>query len=83
MTQAGPAIPILAVTGRSVDGGPALRVTIVADGRSVEAGPARPTVVVSDGRPTQGNEPLPVVLATGTQAAHVLAGSAMPIVVVP
>lgn len=32
MTDAGPAIPVLAVAGRSVDAGPALRVVLVADG---------------------------------------------------
>lgn len=82
MTQAGPAIPVIAVTDRSADGGPALRVAVVSDGRPIEGGPARPVIVVSDGRPTQGNEPLPVVLATGVQASQVLAGPAMAVVVV-
>ncbi len=82
MTQAGPAIPVLPVTDRAADGGPALRVAVVSDGRPTEGGPARPVIVVSDGRPTQGNEPLPVVLATGVQASRVLAGPAIPIVVV-
>jgi len=82
MTRAGPAIPVVAVTDRSADGGPALRVAVVADGRPVEAGPARPVIVVSDGRPTQGNEPMPIVVASGAQAAGVLAGLAIPIVVV-
>lgn len=82
MTQAGPAIPVMTVTDRAVDAGPALRVAVVSDGRPVEGGATRPVVVVSDGRPTQGNEPLPVVLATGAQASRVLAGPAMPVVVV-
>jgi hypothetical protein len=70
------------VTDRYADGGPALRVAVVSDGRPTEAGPARPVIVVSDGRPTQGNEPVPIVLATGAQASQVLAGPAIPIVVV-
>ncbi len=81
MTQAGPAIPVV-VSTLPPDGGPALRVAVVADGRPTEGGPARPVVVVSDGRPTQGNEPLPVVLATGAQASMVLAGPPIPVVVV-
>lgn len=82
MTQAGPAIPVVAVTDRSADAGPALRVAVVSDGRPTEGGPARPVIVVSDGRPTQGNEPLPVVVATGAQASLILAGPAIPVVVV-
>lgn len=82
MTQAGPAIPVLPVTDRSADAGPALRVAVVSDGRVVDAGPARPVIVVTDNRPTQGNEPLPVVLATGIQAGTLMAGPAIPIVVV-
>ena len=82
MTQAGPALPVIAVTDRAADGGPALRVAVVSDGRPTEGGPARPVIVVSDGRPTQGNEPLPIVLATGDQATHILAGPAIPVVVV-
>jgi hypothetical protein len=82
MTQAGPAIPVVQVTDRYADGGPALRVAVVSDGRPVEGGPARPVIVVSDGRPTQGNEPVPVVVATGVQAQRPLAGPAIPIVIV-
>lgn len=82
MTQAGPAIPVLPVTDRPTDAGPALRVAVVSDGRPTEGGPARPVIVVSDGRPTQGNEPIPVVLATGGPASRVLAGPAIPVVVV-
>jgi lysophospholipase L1-like esterase len=82
VTQAGPAIPVIAVTDRAADGGPALRVAVVSDGRGVEAGDARPVVVVSDGRPTQGNDPLPIVVATGAQASRILAGPAIPVVVV-
>ena len=82
MTQGGPAIPVLPVTDRSADGGPALRVAVVADGRPTEGGPARPVIVVSDGRPTQGNVPVPVVLATGAQASQIVAGAAIPVVVV-
>lgn len=82
MTQAGPAIPVVAVTDRSADAGPALRVAVVSDGRPTEGGPARPVIEVSDGRPTQGNEPIPVVVATGAQAGQILAGPAIPVVVV-
>lgn len=82
MTQAGPAIPVVQVTDRYADGGPALRVAVVNDGRPTEGGAARPVIVVSDGRPTQGNEPIPIVLAIGVQAQRVLAGPAIPIVVV-
>lgn len=82
MTEAGPAIPVVAVTDRSADAGPALRVAVVSDGRPVEAGPARPVIVVSDGRPTQGNVPMPIIVATGAQAGRILAGPAIPVVVV-
>lgn len=82
MTQAGPAIPVVEVTDRAADGGPALRVAIVSDGRPTEGGPGRPVIIVSDGRPTQGNEPLPIVVATGVQAQRVLAGPAIPVVLV-
>jgi hypothetical protein len=82
MTQAGPAIPIVAVTDRYPEGGPALRVQIVSDGRPTEGGPARPVIIVSDGRPTQGNVPMPIIVATGVQATHVLAGPAIPVVLI-
>lgn len=82
MTQGGPAIPVIPVTDRFADGGPALRVAVVSDGRPIEGGPARPVIVVSDGRMTQGNEPVPVVLATGVQSGNVMAGPAIPVVVV-
>lgn len=82
MTQAGPAIPVIAVTDRYADGGPTLRVAVVSDGRPTEGGPARPVIVVMDGRPTQGNVPVPIVVATGVQAGQVLAGPAIPVVVV-
>lgn len=82
MTQAGPAIPVIAVTDRSADGGPALRVAVVSDGRATEGGLSRPVIVVSDGRPTQGNDPVPVVVATGAQAGRIMAGPAIPVYVV-
>jgi hypothetical protein len=82
VTQAGPAIPVIVVSDRAADAGPALRVVVVADGRPLEAGPARPIIVVNDGRPTSANDPLPIVVASGAQAARVLAGPAIPIVLV-
>lgn len=82
MTQGGPAIPVVVVTDRYADGGPALRVAVVSDGRPTEGGPARPVIEVTDGRPTQGNEPVPIVAASGVQAQRPLAGPAIPIVIV-
>lgn len=82
MTQAGPAIPIVVVTDRPTDAGPALRVAVVSDGRPTEGGPARPMIEVFDNRPTQGNEPIPIVQASGAQASQILAGPAIPVRVV-
>jgi len=81
MTQAGPAIPVIA-SNQPPDGGPALRVAVVSDGRVVEAGPARGMVEVFDNRPTQGNEPVPIVVSRGNgftlggppQAVRVVSG---------
>jgi hypothetical protein len=82
VSDGGPAIPVIPVTDRPVSAAPALRVAVVSDGRPVEGGPTRPVYVVTDNRPTQGNTPMPIVLATGAQASHVMAGPAIPVVVV-
>jgi Concanavalin A-like lectin/glucanases superfamily len=79
MTQAGPAIPVIA-SNQPPDGGPALRVAVVSDGRPTEAGPARPMIEVFDNRPTQGNEPVPIVVSRGN--GFTLAGPPQPVRVV-
>lgn len=82
MSDGAPAIPVIPATDRPVSAAPALRVIVVSDGRPIQGGPTRPVYVVTDNRPTQGNTPVPVVLATGAQASRVLAGPAIPVVVV-
>lgn len=82
MSDGGSAQPVTPVTDRSVSAAPALRVAVVSDGRPVLGGPSQPVYVVTDNRPTQGNTPVPVVLATGVQASNIMAGPAIPVVVV-
>lgn len=82
MSDGGAAQPVTPVTDRMVSAAPALRVAVVSDGRPTLGGPSQPVYVVTDNRPTQGNVPVPVVLATGVQASNVMAGPAIPVVVV-
>lgn len=82
MSDGGPAQPVTPVTTGFISAAPALRVAVVSDGRPTLAGPSMPVYVVTDNRPTQGNVPVPVVLATGQQSGNVMAGPAIPIVVV-
>jgi len=82
MSDGGSAQPVVPVTTGLVSAAPALRVAVVSDGRPTLGGPSLPVYVVTDNRPTQGNTPVPVVLATGQQAGNVMAGPAIPVVVV-
>ncbi len=82
MSDGGSAQPVIPVTTGFVSAAPALRVAVVSDGRPTLGGPSLPVYVVTDNRPTQGNVPMPVVLATGAQASNVMAGPAIPVVVV-
>lgn len=82
MSDGGSAQPVIPVTTGFVSAAPALRVIVVSDNRPTLAGLAMPVYVVADNRPTQGNVPVPVRLATGAQAGNVMAGPAIPVVVV-